>query len=55
MRTILPSMRGLKPRLATWMAFSMALASPVSQGWIWISRASGVVIAAQSRRRIWEP
>ena len=37
------------------MAFSTAFTRPASQGWTWIMRESGVVMAAHSFRRIWEP
>ena len=51
----MPSIAGLRPRLAAWMALLMDSTVPASHGWIRIMRVSGAVIPAMSRRRMDEP
>lgn len=45
-RICLPSFCGLMPRSETWIAFSMALSTEPSHGWMASVRGSGVEIAA---------
>ena len=40
-RMMLPSLLGLTPRSATWIAFSIACIEPLSNGLMMIVRASG--------------
>ena len=45
-RISLPSFCGLMPRSDTWIAFSIALSSEASHGWMASERGSGDEIAA---------
>ena len=55
MITASPLLLGLNPRLAAWMAFSMASIIFLSHGWIMIVRPSGVFTLATWFNGMWLP